>query len=173
MSSEADSYELDIKNGKIAQGKEGGVYGAQGRDGLIIKQFKKNKSINKIRKEYGYQERAAAAGISPAVHSLDAKNKRIVMERLDRHLVQLCEDQNGELTLDQQKQIVDLYKRLGELGIYHNDSNPLNFMEKEGRMYLIDFGFSKDISKAKGDMGPNPNMVNTCFFCDAIFVLLA
>jgi hypothetical protein len=104
------------------------------------------------------------------------------------------------------------YERLGEEGIYHNDSNPLNFMEKgvqclsspfekgletrskprrfskpmenltriirckslrvtvnmsscrlQGRIYLIDFGFSKDISKVKStDMGPNPNMVLFC-----------
>jgi hypothetical protein len=38
--------------GKLAQGKEGGVYGAQGNASLIIKQFKKTKAVSTLEKEY-------------------------------------------------------------------------------------------------------------------------
>jgi predicted Ser/Thr protein kinase len=145
---------------KLGKGKEGAVYGIKNHPYQIVKQFKRRKAVSTLEREYRFQQRAAKIGVAPKVYHIDTKNKRIVMERLERTLTQLLEKQNKELTPDQQRQIVDLYKKLGEEGIYHNDPNPLNFMEKKGRLYLIDYGFSKDVSKANKDMGPNPNMTS-------------
>ena len=42
------------------------------------------------------------------------------------------------------KKIVNLLKRVGKIGILHNDPNLApNIMEKDGRFYLIDYGEAK------------------------------
>lgn len=45
------------------------------------------------------------------------------MEKLNRTLHQVVQDQDGKLSKLQQSQIIDLLKELSVLGIRHNDSN--------------------------------------------------
>lgn len=143
------------------KGKEGTVYLTVDMDNpdkfYAKKQFKMAKSSLKIEKEAGFQKIAAEAGISPKIVDVNLKEKFIVMEKLDKTLYEILKQQQCILTVDQQKQILDLYKKLDEVGIFMNDANPLNIMEKDGRLYIIDFGFAKYTSHKDLKKYRNPN----------------
>lgn len=113
-----------------------------------MKTFKVRKSAERILKEAEIQKMLSQHGICPAVIDVETtlKSKYIVMEKLDRHLI----DVNGEkkIPLTYQKQLVKLYKTMDELGIFHGDANPLNYMIKKSKLYVIDFGMSKEINPA-------------------------
>jgi tRNA A-37 threonylcarbamoyl transferase component Bud32 len=113
-----------------------------------MKTFKVRKSPERILKEAEIQKMLCQQGICPAVIDVETtlKNKYIVMEKLDRHLI----DVNGEkkIPLTYQKQLIKLYKTMDELGIFHGDANPLNYMIKKSKLYVIDFGMSKEINPA-------------------------
>ncbi len=125
-----------------------------------MKTFKKNKSINNIKKEGELQRLAAEFGIAPNVIDIDIINKTIVMEKMDKHLFDIMKLQNGNLTELQQKQIIKIFKTLDEAKVFHGDSNILNYMYKGKKMYIIDFGMSKKIDDALiKKLGTNtPNM---------------
>jgi tRNA A-37 threonylcarbamoyl transferase component Bud32 len=111
-----------------------------------MKTFKVRKSPERILKEAEIQKKLSQHGICPVVIDVETtlKNKYIVMEKLDRHLI----DVNGEkkIPLSFQKQLVKIYKTMDELGIFHGDANPLNYMIKKSKLYVIDFGMSKEIN---------------------------
>lgn len=113
-----------------------------------MKSFKAKKSGDRILREAEIQRMLSTHGICPRVIDVETtlKSKYIVMEKLDRHLI----DVNGEkkVPLTYQKQLVKLYKSMDELGIFHGDANPLNYMIKKSKLYVIDFGMSKDINPA-------------------------
>ena len=115
---------------------------------LALKQFKKRKSVKKIRKEVELQTLASDAGIAPVIHYVDYEKRYIVMDKLDKHLVDVGSDMF--ISNDSQRQLVNLYKKLDDIGIYHGDPNPLNYMFKRKKLYVIDFGMSSAIdSKLK------------------------
>jgi tRNA A-37 threonylcarbamoyl transferase component Bud32 len=133
-----------------------GQLGKKGKEGtvdLVIdvdtkqtyarKKFRSSKSPTTLRREAEFQQLAADVGATPKIIEVDYQKKWIIMEKLDRTLCDIIKDQNGNLTFDQQKQILNLYHTLDRIGVFHNDGNPLNIMEKNGRFYLIDFGFAK------------------------------
>ena len=66
------------------------------------------------------------------------------MEKLDKHLIDITGEK--KISLDHQKQLVKLYKKLDDIGIFHGDANPLNYMTKGKKLYVIDFGMSKEIT---------------------------
>jgi len=113
-----------------------------------MKTFKVRKSAERILKEAEIQKMLSQHGICPAVIDVETnlKSKYIVMDKLDRHLI----DVNGEkkIQLTYQKQLIKLYKTMDELGIFHGDANPLNYMIKKSKLYVIDFGMSKEINPA-------------------------
>jgi tRNA A-37 threonylcarbamoyl transferase component Bud32 len=114
---------------------------------LAMKTFRKNKSVKEFEKEVMFQKKAASKGISPKIVDFDVNEKYIVMEKLDRDLLDIIDKQKGKLKLTQEKQIIEIFKKLDDLGIFHGDSNSLNIMEKEcsdgqKKLYIIDFGFS-------------------------------
>ena len=63
----------------------------------------------------------------------------------------------------QQYQILDIFEKLDSVGIFHADSNILNYMIKNKKIYIIDFGFSKEINekliKKLGTSTPNIRMM--------------
>ena len=145
-----DQIDDSIRFIKIKQlgkkGKEGTVFLViDSKDGkkYAMKTFKTRKSSKTLTTEAEFQIEAYKAGVAPKVILYSPEGKFIVMDLMERTLMQIIEDQKGHLTENQQKQIIDLYRKLDKIGIVHNDANPLNIMEKKGRLYLIDYGFTK------------------------------
>jgi tRNA A-37 threonylcarbamoyl transferase component Bud32 len=138
-------------------GKDGRVYLVVNDIGesYVMKMFRKNKNASAIQKEVDFQMRAE--GISPKIIEYNVNEKYIVMEKLDKTLIDILEKQEGSLTLDQQKSIIKLYDSLDKLNIFHNDANPLNIMIKGDKFYMIDYGFacSCDHKDIKGINHPN------------------
>lgn len=132
-----------------------------GRKKYAMKTFNKRKSCNQINIEVYLQRRAAALNISPKVIDVDVQTKYIVMEKMDRHLVDVTRPK--VISLDHQKQLIQLYKTLDEIGVFHGDANPLNYMLKGTKLYAIDFGMSKQITqrliKQLGTNYPNEDIM--------------
>jgi tRNA A-37 threonylcarbamoyl transferase component Bud32 len=124
-----------------------------------MKTFRKNKSSEKISEEVRLQRKCSDAGISPRITDFDTEKKFIVMEKMDGHLIQFMQQTNGILSENLQNQLIQLYKKLDRLKVFHGDANILNYMTKDGKIYIIDFGFSKDVTpelvKKLGTASPN------------------
>ena len=120
--------------------------------------FKKTKSPKIVQKEAELQEKAYNAGVAPKVISVDlSKPPSITMEKMDKTIIDVINEQNGILTEEQQIQILSLYQKLDNIGLLHNDSNPLNIMIVGDKWKLIDCGMSKKITKKHGN-SPNVKM---------------
>jgi tRNA A-37 threonylcarbamoyl transferase component Bud32 len=143
-------------------GKDGTTYLVKTKSGreYAMKTFKKQKSDDAIMKEIELQKIASKNGISPKIRDYDTVFKYIVMDKLDENLYDILKSQKWTLTIDQQHQLIKLFQTLDEIKILHNDPNPLNFMLKNGKMYIIDFGLSKKIDTALTDKlkSDSPNM---------------
>jgi serine/threonine protein kinase len=162
-----DKYEKIKQIGN--KGKEGITYLVKTKDGkeYAMKTFKKTKSSDKIRKEAKLQELASELGIAPKVIEIDTVSKYIVMEKMDKHLTDVMQKQEGNLTLQQQKQIIKIFNNLDNAKVFHADSNILNYMYSGKKLYIIDFGMSshideKLIKKHKTET-PNIEMMNLGF----------
>jgi len=123
-----------------------------------MKQFKPRKSVKKIQDEVSLQLVSSKAKISPNIIEVNEKYKYIVMEKLDKHLIDIYDEKN--ISLDYQKQLIKIYKTLDEIGVFHGDPNPLNYMIKGKKLYVIDFGMAKKIdSKLEKKLKTNqPNL---------------
>ena len=147
------------------KGKEGTTYLVRDNKEreFAMKTFRKTKSSNTLKNEYALQKQAAKAGIAPRVVEYDSVSKYIVMEKMDLHLVELMKKQKGSLLRGQQLQIIEIFKKLDEVKVFHADSNILNYMLKGKKIYLIDFGFAKEITsrlcKKLGTDSPNMRMM--------------
>lgn len=129
------------------RGKEGTTYLVRDLEGkeYAMKTFRKMKSSKTLKKECILQKMAAKFGVAPKVISYDTVSKYIVMERMDISLVDLMMKQKGNLLKYQQLQILEIFKKLDEARVFHNDSNITNYMLKDKKIYLIDYGMSREI----------------------------
>ena len=131
-----------------------------------MKTFKKNKSSKNIKKEAFLQQKASEFDIAPKVIDVDTISKYIVMEKMSSHLYEYIK-KDGKLTEKQQKQIIRIYKGLDDAKIFHADSNILNYMYKDKKLYIIDFGMSKEIDekliKKLGTKTPNLDLMTLGF----------
>lgn len=162
-------YQSD-KNSKYLIGKQLGNNGKEGTTYLVTKKngneyamktFRPTKSGARIAKEYELQKLAASVGVAPRVKEYDLVSKNIVMEKMDTHLLDLMKKQKGNLLKWQQLRILDIFRKLDKVGVFHGDANPLNYMLKGAKdLYIIDFGFSRPIdSRLKKKLGTSkPNM---------------
>jgi len=147
------------------KGKEGTTYLVRDNKDreFAMKTFRKTKSSNTLKNEYYLQKQAAKAGIAPRVVEYDSVSKYIVMERMDMHLADVMKKQKGNLLRGQQYQIIEIYEKLDKVGVFHADSNILNYMIKGKNIYLIDYGFAKEITprlcKKLGTDTPNMRMM--------------
>lgn len=143
-----DKYQRGEQLGE--KGKEGTTYLVTTKDGTeyAMKTFRKQKSSTTLRKEADLQKLAADVGASPNVIDIDTVSKYIVMEKMDSHIVKKMEEQGGELTRHQQKQIISIYKKLDKAGVFHGDANMLNYMYHGDKLYIIDFGMARPITTA-------------------------
>jgi tRNA A-37 threonylcarbamoyl transferase component Bud32 len=151
------------------KGKEGITFLVKTIDGneYAMKTFKKTKSSNRLRKEAYLQEKASEFNITPKIIEIDTISKYIVMEKLDEHLIDKMKKQDGNLTENQQKQIIKIFKFLDKAKVFHADSNILNYMFKGKKLYIIDFGMSQLIDekliKKLGIDTPNLTLMNLGF----------
>lgn len=129
------------------KGKEGTTYLVESNGHqFAMKTFRKHKSSTTLRKEAELQSAAASLGASPKVIDIDTVSKYIVMEKLDRHMYDVLKKNNGVLSKTIQRQIISIYKKLDQAGVFHGDANLLNYMFKGRNLYIIDFGMAKEIT---------------------------
>jgi tRNA A-37 threonylcarbamoyl transferase component Bud32 len=134
---------------------------------FAMKTFKKTKSKKNILHEANCQNMASKTGICPKVIDIDLENNFIVMEKLETHLYEVMKKQKGVLTKSQQQQIYNIFKKLDDANVFHADSNILNYMFKDEKLFIIDFGMSKIIDdKLKKKLQtehPNKNLMTLGF----------
>ena len=112
---------------------------------FIMKTFKKNKSSNQLKLEYNIQKKASLFDIAPKVIEYDSISKYIVMEKMDEHLLDVIQRQ-GTLTQHQQLRILEIFKVLDNIGIFHCNPGINNYMIKDNKIYIIDFGSVTEIN---------------------------
>ena len=142
-------------------GKEGTTYLVSDRNGQLfaMKTFKRTKSSNRLEQEYLLQEKASHLAIAPKVYEYDTNHKYIVMEKMDEHLYDRLVRDNGFISKAFQERIIEMFKKVDDAGVFHNDANLTNYMIKNDQLYLIDYGFSKPITpKLRKELGTDyPN----------------
>ena len=165
-----DKIDKYIKCKQLGQkGKEGITFLVTDKHGkeMAMKTFRKTKSSVTLKREYTLQKKAAKAGISPKVYDYDTVSKYIVMEKMEGHLHDLILKQKGVLHKAQQHRIIEIFETLDNIGIFHNDANICNYMLKNGQIYIIDFGFAKEITprliKQIGTNKPNIKLMTIGF----------
>ncbi len=110
---------------------------------MYVKKFT-DVSPEEVKREAQLQKRAAELGLSPVVHRFN-KNS-ITME----HLGEMCiADKYGEQIRMIPKWIREdiveiLWNLYTDLGIQYIDVTPYNFVEKDGRVWIIDFGHARE-----------------------------
>ncbi len=150
-----DYTKWQIKSSIGKPGKDGSAYIIVNKKNpekeYVIKMFRAKKSFNKVRNEVRFQTIASLYGISPKIYEYGAKpNPYIIMDKMNQGtILDVIDNQGGILSEEQQKQIIDIYRILDKIKIYHNDYNLLNFMINDDKVYIIDFGFSKKLEKGK------------------------
>ena len=129
------------------KGKEGTTFLVKNKKGELyaMKTFSKQKSENAIMREATHQKQVARHGLAPVVRDINTTHKYIVMDKLDKNLFDIVKKNNGNIPDAIQRKIVGLIKKMDETGVFHGDPNPANFMMKGNIMYMIDYGFSRDI----------------------------
>lgn len=132
------------------KGKEGITYLVTTSTGeeYAMKTFRKKKSSTTLKREVELQKQASTTGIAPEVIDIDTVSKYIVMEKMDKHLIDIMKNQEGDLTRYQQRQIIKIFQKLDRVGVFHGDSNILNYMYKGKKLYIIDFGMAKPINNS-------------------------
>jgi Kae1-associated kinase Bud32 len=146
------------------KGKEGVTYLVKDRHGkeYAMKTFRRDKSSQTLKNEFNLQKKASKAGITPRVHDFDTTSKYIVMDRMDSHLYDHIK-KKGYLCKKYQERILFIFSKLDETGVFHGDANILNYMIKDNQVYIIDFGFSKEITpqllKKLGTERPNYHLM--------------
>ena len=67
------------------------------------------------------------------------------MDKMDYSLQDLIKKYNGRIPKKYQQEIIKLIAMLDKIKVFHGDPNPSNFMIRDKRLYLIDYGFAKEI----------------------------
>ena len=143
------------------KGKEGRTYLVRNEKNreYAMKTFSRRKSSARIIREVSLQRKASNMGVSPSIIEYNLDNKFIVMEKLEKTLLDILKRQKGKLTIKQQRRIMEIFQLLDQAKVFHADPSPLNFMENNKQLYIIDFGMAKDIDKRViRTHGETPNM---------------
>lgn len=146
------------------KGKEGLTYLVKDKHGkeYAMKTFRKDKSSQTLKTEYSLQKKASKFGITPHVYDYDTVSKYIVMDKMDSHLYDEIK-KKGSLCKKYQERILFIFEKLDKAGVFHGDANILNYMISGGEVYIIDFGFSKEITprllKKLGTDKPNSHLM--------------
>ncbi len=112
----------------------------------FIKRFYNDVPYEDIRREARFQRRAHAVGVSPNV--IRCNHTSIVMENLNEVCIA---DKYGEDIADMPEWVKDdildiLYLLYSVVGIEYVDVTPYNFIEKDGVVWIVDFGHARNAS---------------------------
>ena len=145
---EKKEKKYDDKSTKVIgyEGKDAIVYEIKDNEGKLyaMKKYKKNVKAEDIKKEAYFLEKLNNSGITPKIYFVNLKDKYIVMEKFEKTLYDEI-NEKGKLSQKIQKDILAIHKKLDKLGVFHGDPSPLNLMFDDGKLKIIDFGFSRDI----------------------------
>lgn len=147
------------------KGKEGITYLVIDKNGkeYAMKTFRKGKSSTNLTKECELQKLAASVGVAPRVYDYDTVGKWILMEKMDGHLFEKIKEDKGVVKKRDQQRLLEIFENLDKVGVFHNDANICNYMLKNDQIYLIDYGFSKEIvpqlKKKLGTDRPNKKLM--------------
>ena len=114
-------YNRDIEYIKIKQignkGKDGVTYLVKTKNNrkYAMKTFKNSKSSNRIKREADIQRLCSEYNIAPAVYNVNLNKKYIVMEQMDKHLLDIIDHQKCNLNKVQQNNIISIYKKLDKI----------------------------------------------------------
>ena len=113
----------------------------------VAKMFRKdftNTPSKEIVREARLQQISANLGLSPKVLKTDKKTF-IEMEKIDDMALAYRYGYDvEELPDDIRKQVYDLVETLYDHGIQYVDITPYNFIEKDGKVWIIDFGHASN-----------------------------
>ena len=113
----------------------------------VAKMFRKdftNTPSKEIVREARLQQISANLGLSPKVLRTDKKTF-IEMEKIDDMALAYRYGYDvEELPDDIRKQVYDLVETLYDHGIQYVDITPYNFIEKDGKVWIIDFGHASN-----------------------------
>jgi len=173
--SKAFSEYEEYKKEKIDKYTRHGQLGEKGKEGTTflvtdkygkeyaMKTFRSGKSSATLYKEYSLQKKAVKAGVAPRVYDYDTVGKWILMEKMDKHLYEKIDEEKGILSKKDQERIIEIFNKLDDVGVFHNDANICNYMIKDGTIYMIDYGFAKEITpnlkKKLGTDRPNSRLM--------------
>ena len=143
------SKNYEIKQQLGLRGRDGKTFLVLDKFGYeyAMKQFRSNKSIESILEEVSFQRKCSEIGLCPRIIDVDTKNKYIVMEKMDCHLLDEINSNGGILTEKRQKELIHILNILDKLKVFHGDANILNYMIKNDKLYVIDFGLTKHIDE--------------------------
>ena len=134
-----------------SKGKEGTVFLVKDSKNktYAMKEFAKTKSSKNIEKEAILLKKASEFGLSPRMIAYDTVHNYIVMEKMEKSLFDHIKETKGKLSVKIQKEMINIFKKLDKIQIFHADPSPLNFMfDREGGLKIIDFGFAKPIDES-------------------------
>ena len=148
----------------IGEGLESQIFEQTNEKGTcVIKKWKEPVSMNAILYQIHTQQKCHDENISPKILEIDLSKKRISMDKLYCNLLTFftkMKKKHFASRLDNiQYQIMDKWKTLDRLNIFHNDPNICNIMlDRDFNVKLIDFGFTITCEKKKGitNMKQNP-----------------
>lgn len=147
------------------KGKEGTTYLVVDTNNkeYAMKTFRSKKSSTTMEREYQLQKKASEVNVAPKVYGLDTVSKYIVMEKMDEHFHDVITKQGGVVYKYQQQRIIQIYKELDKAKVFHGDANICNYMMKGKEIFLIDYGFAKEITpklcKQIGSDRPNMELM--------------
>ena len=145
MSKKIIKYELVGQLGE--KGKEGRTLSVRDKfdTEYAMKTFRRNKSCKKLEEEIRLQRICSDAGISPKIVDYCLEEKYVVMEQMNCHLLDKMKEIGGIVTDEEQRQLINIFKKLDKIKVFQGDANILNYMIRDGKIYIIDFGFSQYI----------------------------
>lgn len=151
-------------------GKDGTVYlTMKNNNEYAMKTFNKQTKKKNIDNEIKYQQIASNIGVAPKIIDSNSSEKYIVMEKMNSHIVDYITSKKGFLSKKYQLRLIEIFKKLDDSKIFQSDPNILNYMLKNNRLYMIDFGMCKPINKqliAKlGTEQPNMKYTLLSFIC--------
>jgi serine/threonine protein kinase len=155
------------KGDKLGFGKEGVVYLVTDRKGkkYVMKTFKKTKSSKKILNEISLQKKLESKKICPKIVDYNLDEKYIIMEKMDSHLLDSIN--KFGLSKSQQLRLLYIFEILDKYKVFHDDANLSNYMFKNDEIYIIDFGYAKQIDekliKKLGTNTPNYTLMTVGF----------